>query len=61
MALILEPSPADQDFEEPILFLGEVDLRIIREALDKSDDLTHDLLRRGWFGERPFHKVEDFC
>ena len=60
VALILDPSPADVDFQVPILFLGEIELRIIKEALDRSDDLTHKLLGRGWNGSRPFYKVEDF-
>jgi len=61
VALILAPSPADQDFKVPILFMSERELQIIREALDKSDELTHKLLNRGWTeGPRPFVKVEDF-
>jgi hypothetical protein len=60
VALVLEPSPADQDFGVPILFLSEDEVNVIREAFEKSDKLTHDLLGRGWTGKRQFLKVEDF-
>lgn len=60
VALILQPSPADQDFGVPILFLSEDQLNAIREAFTKSDELTHELLGRGWTGKRQYLKVEDF-
>ena len=60
VALILESSPADQDFGVPILFLSEDQANVIREAFEKSDKLTHELLGRGWTGKRQFLKVEDF-
>jgi hypothetical protein len=60
VALILEPSAADQDFGVPIMFLGEDESLTIREAFDKSDDLTEKLLGRGWNGKRPYQKLHHF-
>ena len=60
VALILQSSPADQDFGVPILFLTEDQARVIREAFDKSDDLTEKLLKRGWTGKRPYQKLHHF-
>jgi len=60
VALILESSPADQDFGVPILFLSAEEVNAIREALDKSDDLTEKLLNRGWLGPRPLQKLHHF-
>ena len=61
VALILRSSPADQDFGVPILFLTADDVRVIREAFDKSDELTEKLLKRGWTGKRPYQKLHHFC
>jgi len=60
VALILEPSPADQDFGVPILFLSEDESSAIRAAFDKSDELTENLLGRGWIGKRPYQKLHHF-
>lgn len=60
VATILEPSPADQDFGVPILFLSEDEVCVIREAFDKSDRLTRDLLGHGWIGKRPYQNLSDF-
>jgi len=60
VALILEPSPADQDFGVPILFLSEDEASVIGEAFDKSDELTEKLLGRGWIGKRPYQKLHHF-
>jgi len=60
VALVLKPSQADRDFGVPILFLSADELEVIQRALDKSDELTHQLLGRGWGGKRPFWKLEDF-
>ena len=60
VALILQPSPADQDFGVPILFLSADELQVITEALDKSDKLTEKLLGRGWLGKRPYQKLHHF-
>jgi hypothetical protein len=60
VALILEPSPADQDFGVPILFLSEDEASVIGEAFDKSDELTEKLLGRGWAGKRPYLKLHHF-
>jgi hypothetical protein len=60
VALILEPSQIDLDFGYPTLFLSEEEVNVVREAFKKSDELTHNLLGRGWTGKRPFIKVEDF-
>jgi hypothetical protein len=60
VAVILEPSPADQDFGVPILFLSEDEVNTIREAFDKSDALTEELLGRGWLGKRPYLRLYHF-
>jgi hypothetical protein len=60
VALILQPSQADQDFGVSTLFLKADELQVIMEALDKSDDLTEQLLRRGWQGRRPYLKLHHF-
>ena len=60
VALILEPSPADQDFGVSILFLSEDEVGVIREAFEKSDELTEKLLGRGWTGKRPYQKLHHF-
>lgn len=60
VALILHPSPADQDFGVPILFLSEDETTVITEAFDKSDELTEKLLGRGWLGKRPYVKLHHF-
>jgi len=60
VALVLRPSKADKDFGVPILFLSADELEVIQRALDKSDELTHQLLGRGWGGKRPYWKLEDF-
>jgi len=60
VALILEPSPADQDFGVSILFLSEDEVGVIREAFEKSDELTEKLLGRGWAGKRPYQKLHHF-
>ena len=60
VALILEPSPADQDFGVPTLFLSEDETTVIDEAFNKSDELTEKLLGRGWTGKRPYLKLHHF-
>ena len=60
VALILESSPADQDFGVPILFLSEDEVRVIREAFEESDELTEKLLDRGWLGKRPYQRLHHF-
>ena len=60
VAVILQPSPADQDFGVPILFLSEDETTVIREAFNKSDKLTEKLLRRGWLGKRPYQRLHHF-
>jgi len=60
VALVLRPSQVDRDFGVPVLFLEADEIEVIQKALDKSDELTHQLLGRGWGGKRPFWKVEDF-
>jgi hypothetical protein len=60
VAVILQPSPADQDFGVPILFLSEDETTVIREAFNKSDKLTEKLLQRGWLGKRPYQRLHHF-
>ena len=58
--VFLENSPIDKDFEANVWVPSVEDLEKIRAALDKSDNLTHKLLGRGWNGKRPFWKLQDF-
>lgn len=58
--VFLDPSPIDKDFEAYVWVPSVEDLEKIRAALDKSDNLTHELLGRGWNGVRPFWKLQDF-
>ena len=58
--VFLESSPIDKDFATYIWVPSEDELRQIREALDRSDDMTHRLLGHGWAGKRPFYKLHDF-
>ena len=57
VALLLVPSQVDLDFKldgEYILFLKEDDRVKIEEMFDRSDDLTYEMLGRGWRGRRPY-------
>ncbi len=58
--VFLEPSPIDKDFEACVWVPTAQELQQIQEALDESDDLTHELIGHGWNGKRPFWKLEDF-
>jgi len=46
--------------EEKVAFYWvpkETELQIVRQALAKSDELTHRLLGHGWGGKRPYLKL----
>ena len=58
--VFLESSPIDKDFEASVWVPTAQELQLILEALDESDELTHELLGHGWNGKRPFWKLEDF-
>ena len=59
--VFLEDSPIDLDFKAKVWVPRARELQRIKEALDKSDRLTHELLGRGWgYGDRPYLKVADF-
>ena len=58
--VFLEPSQIDKDFDANVWVPSAKELDQIRKALDKSDELTHELLGRGWGGARPYYKLEDF-
>jgi hypothetical protein len=58
--VFLEPSPIDDDFATYIWVPSVEELREIKRKLDKSDDLTHNLLGHGWGGKRPFWKLYEF-
>jgi len=58
--VFLDPSPIDKDFETRVWIPSVEELEKIKEALDKSDDLTHDLLGHGWNGKRPYWKLHEF-
>ena len=58
--VILEPSQIDTDFGTYVWVPSQDELEQIQKALRKSDELTHELLGRGWAGIRPFWKLEDF-
>jgi len=58
--IFLESSPIDKDFEAYVWVPTAQELQLILEALDESDELTHELLGHGWNGKRPFWKLHDF-
>jgi len=41
-------------------FISAKDLERIELLMDKSDQLTFDMLGRGWDGQRPYHRLEEF-
>jgi hypothetical protein len=61
VALVLQNSPVDTDFQLNTFFLAEDSVEKIREAFDQSDRLTEQLLKRPWGGVRPFAMVHHFC
>ena len=55
VAMILQPSPIDDVFGVPTIFLKDDELRSIMEAFNRSDELTHRMLGHGWTrGPRPY-------
>ena len=49
--------------EEKVAFYWapkEEELQTIREAMGRSDELTHKLLGRGWGGKRPYYMLHEF-
>jgi len=54
VAVLLEPSQVDKDFGCPILFLSEDDRKTIETLFNRSDEMTFEMLGRGWGGRRPF-------
>ena len=58
--VLFETSQADFDFEGYVWFPSQDELDRIQRSLSKSDELTHNLLGRGWSGKRPFYRLEDF-
>ena len=60
VALLFEPSQVDVDFGVLTLFICADEIQAITEALDKSDELTEQLLGRGWLGKRPFQRLHHF-
>ena len=52
VALILQPSKIDQDFNVPTLFLSEKEFWDIYEAFRESDRLTVKMLGRGFHSIR---------
>jgi hypothetical protein len=59
--VFLESSPIDKYFEAHVWVPAAQELQLILEALNESDELTHELLGHGWAsGPRPFQKLEDF-
>ena len=53
VGVTLQPSPADQDFGCPIVFLTENDVCDLVDAFVQSDELTQKLLGRGWTRPSP--------
>lgn len=56
VALILEPSPVDDDFGENILFLSESQRVEILEKFKESDARTANMIGHDWtYGVRPYN------
>jgi len=73
--VVFEASPIDCDLgglpqetlsllngtcQEFHFFITASQLSRIECLMDKSDRLTFELLGRGWDGERPYHRLEEF-
>ena len=73
--VVFEASPLDCDLgnlpaetlsiltataQEFHFFITAKNLERIELLMDKSDRLTYDLIGHGWYGERPYHKLEEF-
>ena len=50
-------SATGQEFH---FFINASQLSRIEMLMDKSDRLTFDLIGRGWEGNRPYHRLEEF-
>jgi hypothetical protein len=61
VALVLESSQVDLDFQASVFFLASDSVEKIHEAFQLSDRLTEQLLKRPWGGVRPFAMVHHFC
>lgn len=57
VGMVVQPSPADQDFGASIIFLTENDVCDLVDAFVHSDELTQKLLGRGW--TRPKSESEE--
>lgn len=58
VAVVMKPSQADLDFCMPVWFPSEDEIEAIREAMDRSDELTSRILNVKWRGKRPLVRVE---
>ena len=60
VGVYFERSPVDDDFGETVWFPSDEELWRILRLLHESDKKTFEMLGRGWEGERPYHKLEEF-
>ena len=61
VGIVFSPSPIDDLVGCNLWFPSAFQLEMIQDALDRSDQLTHDMIGRGWFrGPRPYIRLEDF-
>jgi len=61
VGVIMEPSLIDDAAGSPLWFPKAWQLEMILKAMNRSDELTHQLLGHGWLrGPRPYIRLEDF-
>ncbi len=58
--VFLENSPIDKDFGTSVWVPKADELEKIIQFLDKSNELTHELIGHGWNGRRPYWKLHEF-
>ena len=61
VGVVMDHSPIDDLAGAFLWFPKAWQLEMILDALDRSDQLTHQMLNHGWSrGPRPYVRVEDF-
>ena len=61
VGVVMESSPIDEAAGVPLWFPKAWHLEEILKALQRSDELTHELIGHGWMkGPRPYIRLEDF-
>jgi hypothetical protein len=59
VVMVFEKSQLDEDFKALTWFPKQGHISLFNEALDRSDEMTHYVLKRAWGGVRPVMYAED--